>query len=393
MNIALFEDSHWPHFLPLCYTRPVGALRHGILSNDARWSAVLNAPCFHHSRAYLGALFPPPPVDDALHINARLFPSPSLVTQISDLKSGEVLVHGDCVLAWQGKYADASADIATPGWKQISAVDPPMMLHRIADLFLQNGQAIRYDFDLLTHNRISAQPHTSVTLIGDPSNLFLEPGALVLDSSINLTEGPVYIGHNAEVMEGSRIRGPFALCEGSQVKMGAKIYGPTTIGPHAKVGGEISNSVFLGYANKAHDGFLGNSVIGEWCNLGADTNTSNLKNNYSNVRVFNYATNRDEDTGQLFHGLIMADHSRCGINTMFNTGTVVGVACNIFGAGFPAKHLPSFTWGGAEGQETYDLYKAMETAGRVMKRRGISFGPEWQSILAHIFNLTDGQRA
>ncbi len=266
------------------------------------------------------------------------------------------------------------------------------MINRIADLFIRNGETLAYDFGLLTSGRTSQHLHESNRVIGDPSRLFLDEASRVWDSTFNVTEGPVYIGPHAEVMEGSRIRGGFSLGAHAQVRMGTRIYGPTTIGPGCKVGGEISNSIFTGFSNKAHEGFVGNSVIGEWCNLGADTNTSNLKNNYSHVKVHSYVTGRPEDTGLVFHGLTMADYSRCGINTMFNTGTVVGVSCSVAGDGFPPVHIPSFTWRGGKGFETYDLDRAMETADRVMQRRGLALTPERRALLGHLFTLTRADR-
>jgi UDP-N-acetylglucosamine diphosphorylase/glucosamine-1-phosphate N-acetyltransferase len=223
-------------------------------------------------------------------------------------------------------------------------------------------------------------------------NIFLEPGAKIECATLNASTGPIYIGKDAEIMEGALIRGPFALCEHATLKMGTKIYGPTTIGPHSKVGGEVNNSVIFGYSNKAHDGFLGNSVIGEWCNLGADTNNSNLKNNYIEVKLWDYASGRFIPTGLQFCGLIMGDHSKSGINTMFNTGTVVGVSANIFGSGFPRNYIPSFSWGGAQGYITYHIDKALEVASQVMKRRDIKLDEIEQDILKHIFEITASKR-
>jgi UDP-N-acetylglucosamine diphosphorylase/glucosamine-1-phosphate N-acetyltransferase len=251
----------------------------------------------------------------------------------------------------------------------------------------QNAKNIQDDFVLLTKNRTSAIIDNSNQVI-NPGNIFIEEGASVLCSILNASAGPIYIAKDAEVMEGSMIRGPFALGEHSALKMGAKIYGPTTIGPECKVGGEVNNSVIFGYTNKAHDGFLGNSVIGEWCNLGADSNNSNLKNNYAHVKLWNYAEGRMVSTSLQFCGLIMGDHSKCGINTMFNTGTVVGVSANIFGAGFPKNHIPSFSWGGAQGITEYNFEKAAETATLVMERRHKIFDQIESQILAEVFELT-----
>ena len=259
------------------------------------------------------------------------------------------------------------------------------------DIFSKNGAAIKADFDLITKNRTSA-PIPEKTVAFNSEAIFIEEGAKLPLCVLNATDGPIYIGKNAEIMEGSMVRGPFALCEESTLKMGTKIYGSTTVGPHSKVGGEVNNSVFFGYSNKGHDGFLGNSVIGEWCNLGADTNNSNLKNNYAEVRLWSYETENFAKTGLQFCGLMMGDHSKCGINTMFNTGTVVGVSANIFGSGFPRNFIPSFSWGGAKGFTTYLTSKAFEVAKVVMLRRGIELSEQESAILEHVFELSAAYR-
>ncbi|MEO1714969.1 MAG: glucose-1-phosphate thymidylyltransferase, partial [Bacteroidota bacterium] len=260
------------------------------------------------------------------------------------------------------------------------------------EIFSQNGAALRSDYEKLTRNRLSEALPESNTLIGPKNQLFIEPGASVEGAILNTKTGPIYIGKDAAVMEGAIIRGPFALGNNGVVKLGAKVYGPTTIGPFAKIGGEVNNSVLFGYSNKGHDGFLGNSVIGEWCNLGADTNNSNLKNNYAEVRAWNYKLEGFIPTGLQFCGLIMGDHSKCGINTMFNTGTVVGVSANIFGAGFPRNFVPSFTWGGPSGMSTYRVKKAFETAERVMVRRKKELDKVERDILEHVFRISSTYR-
>ena len=267
------------------------------------------------------------------------------------------------------------------------------MIDHVWDIFSKNGDAIKQDFDLITKNKTSLHLSKSNTVIGDPKLIFLEEGAIVEASILNTTAGPIYIGKDAEVMEGSMVRGPFALGEHSALKLGTKIYGPTTVGPHSKIGGEVNNSVIFGYSNKGHDGFLGNSVIGEWCNLGADTNNSNLKNNYSSVKLYNYSKKAMLDSGLQFCGLIMGDHSKCGINTMFNTGTVVGVGANIFGGGFPPTHIPSYSWGGADGMMEYQFEKMIETADRVFQRRNLFISELDISILRTIFTETKGDRS
>jgi UDP-N-acetylglucosamine diphosphorylase/glucosamine-1-phosphate N-acetyltransferase len=255
------------------------------------------------------------------------------------------------------------------------------------DLFKLNGIAIQQDFELLTKDRDSESLSGTVNVFGDHP-VFIEHGAKLEYVTLNTSNGPIYIGKNAEVMEGSLIRGPFALCENANVKLGAKIYGPTTVGPHSKVGGEVNNSILMGYSNKGHDGFLGNSVLGEWCNIGADSNTSNLKNNYAEVRLWDYQTEGFAKTGLQFCGLMMGDHSKCGINTMFNTGTVVGVSANIFGSGFPRNFVPSFSWGGSKGFVTYKTNKAYEVAEKVMERRGQTLTEQDKGILDHVYELS-----
>jgi UDP-N-acetylglucosamine diphosphorylase/glucosamine-1-phosphate N-acetyltransferase len=267
------------------------------------------------------------------------------------------------------------------------------LIDQVWKIFQHNAVQLRSDYVLITQGRKSlklSDPHTKVY---SPGNIFIEDGAEILAAVLNASNGPIYIGKNAQVREGALIRGPFALCEGSVLNMGAKVVGDSTIGPHCKVGGEISNAVIFGYSNKAHDGFLGSSVIGEWCNLGADTNTSNLKNNYDSVKLWNYGKGVFQNTGLTFCGLMMGDHSKCGINTMFNTGTVTGVGSNIFGDGYPRNFIPSFAWGGAAGFTTFQLNRAFETAAKAMERRGVTFGDVDKKILQHVFEQTAAERA
>jgi UDP-N-acetylglucosamine diphosphorylase/glucosamine-1-phosphate N-acetyltransferase len=260
-------------------------------------------------------------------------------------------------------------------------------ISKCPDIFSMNGSELEKDFAAITKGRKSA-PISATNTVMAPEKVFLEEGAIVECAVLNGSSGPIYIAKDAEIMEGSLVRGPFSLGEHSQLKLGAKIYGPTTIGPHCKVGGEVNNCVIFGYSNKAHDGFIGNSVIGEWCNLGADTNTSNLKNNYAEVKLWNYPAEKYLKTGMQFCGTIMGDHSKCGINTMFNTGTVIGVSANIFGAGYPRNFIPDFSWGGAQGFETFSIAKSFEVAKIVFSRRGLVFDEIEQDILVYVFNET-----
>lgn len=384
MNIILFDDQYAANLLPFTFTRPVSELRIGILTIREKWERFFvkdKASFSYLTKDYLQDKFPCQSTNDNFYVNGALLPTEELVKAIYGLEIGKGLMAGNKIIALRSDNFSLSdySSIEFSGYdNHTDFINFPW------EIFSKNDQEIKADFKLITANKKSQVVSSTNQIIG-AENIFIEEGAKVECSIINASTGPVYIGKNAEVMEGCIIRGPFALNEGAVLKMGAKIYGATTIGPGCKVGGEVSNSVFIANSNKAHDGFLGNSVIGEWCNLGADTNTSNLKNNYSNVKVWSYHERKMIDTGLLFCGLMMGDHSKCGINTMFNTGTVVGVSANIFGAGFPDKFLPSFTWGGTAESEKFLLDKAVALAGTVMKRRGISMTPADEKILSEVF--------
>jgi UDP-N-acetylglucosamine diphosphorylase/glucosamine-1-phosphate N-acetyltransferase len=368
MVTVLFEDNQWKAFLPLVFTRPVGEIRIGIYTISEKWSKSLNCEVSHRTREHLRELFPGSKDKDVLLINARVLPTPSLVEAISALTHGQALLSKGLLIAMR-----ASSDDQEEYQSATNFEDEIFLLERVTDIFSKNGKAIELDLPLWLKENTCQPIHESNTVIGDSARIFIAEGAKVYASTLNTLDGPIILCKDAEIMEGSMVRGALVLGEHAALKMGAKIYGPSTFGPHCKVGGEVSNSVIFGYSNKGHDGFIGNTVMGEWCNLGADTNTSNLKNNYSLVKIWNYELDNYGDTGLTFCGLIMGDHSKSGINTMFNTGTVVGVCANIFGAAFPEKHIPSFSWGGADGFEPYQLEKAFETAQRMMARRGIEF--------------------
>lgn len=384
MNIVLFEDKKWNAFLPLTFTRPVGELRMGMMTMRERYERIFGVQVFHEARPQLRELFPTAPEGECLHINARLIPTTAVTNAIRNLSSNEALRSGETLLAHRSlKFSDIEKEIEFDGQARL--------MDKITDMFSLNAEAMKFDFTLMP-KETGGELHPSNMVIGDPSLVYIAPGAKAYASSFNTTEGPIYIDRNAEVMEGSHIRGPFYLGQHGTLKMATKVYGATTIGPYCKVGGEISNCVILGYSNKAHDGFIGNSIIGEWCNLGADTNTSNLKNNYSQVRHWSYAQNAFTDTGLTFCGLIMGDHSKCGINTMFNTGTVAGVCANIYGGDFPPKHIPSFSWGGSEGFDEYDFSKAIDTIRKVMARRELQLTPEMINLLREIHTSTASHR-
>jgi len=386
MQIVLFEDQFWSRFLPQVYTRPVGDLRMGIFTMAERYARLMNAQVVHETRGSLQPIFAAASAQMQLHISARLFPTPELTAQLRSMRPGDVLKKNNLLLA----RCINTAEILHESIIEFNG--EPCWIESITDLFSLNGVAMKFDFDLMP-KPVRIEPlHPSNLVIGSGEQLYVHPSAKVYATSFNTTDGPIFIDADAEIMEGSHIRGPFYLGQHATLKLGTKIYGATTIGPHCKVGGEISNSIFWGYSNKAHDGFVGNSLIGEWCNLGADTNTSNLKNNYSSVKIWSYADAAFADTGLTFCGLIMGDHSKCGINTMFNTGSVVGVGANIFGGDFPPKHVPSFSWGGPQGWEVYDLSKATATIEKVMARRSIALTAPMKDLLQFVFDQTAPQR-
>jgi len=373
MNYILFDDAARDRLLPFTHTRPVADIRCGILTMRERWQFCLNATTCSLTESYLQGVFPLHAGDDNLYVNGAVFGNPTIAEAIGHLQPGQVLVNGYLLIA-----ARLTENINSIKEFHTIVVSLPAehfegdvyALKNIWDIFSLNDRAIREDFELVTKGRKSAALPDGITITGK-DHLFIEDSAYIYPGCIiNASTGPVYIGKGAEILEGTMIRGPLAVCEHAVIKMGAKIYGATTIGPGCKVGGEINNAVFFSNSNKAHDGYLGNAVIGEWCNLGADTNCSNLKNNYDVIKIWDEAANKSVHTGLTFCGLLMGDHSKCSINTMFNTGTVVGVSCNIFGGGFPEKFVRSFSWGGSEGVTNYDFRRAMETANRMMNRRG-----------------------
>jgi UDP-N-acetylglucosamine diphosphorylase/glucosamine-1-phosphate N-acetyltransferase len=389
MNYILFDGPSRNNLLPFTFTRPVADIRVGILTIREKWEAYLKATTTTVTEDYLSDKYPMVEMDENIMINASYLPNLELVEMVRDLTENQAIFNGEDVVAFFTK--EAQDDINFDNYEAIELVDDIIKIENTWDIFSKNGEAIQEDFALLTKENTSQPIPTSNNIIA-PENIFIEEGAKLEFATLNASTGPIYIGKNAEIMEGSIIRGPLALCEGAGIKMGAKIYGPTTVGPHSKVGGEVNNSVIFGYSNKGHDGFLGNSVLGEWCNLGADTNNSNLKNNYAEVRLWDYQTQGFARTGLQFCGLMMGDHSKCGINTMFNTGTVVGVSANIFGSGFPRNFVPSFSWGGHSGFTTYLTKKAFEVAKVVMARRNIEFSDQDKAILEHVFEETKQYR-
>lgn len=395
MNYILFDDASRFSLYPFTRTRPVADIRCGILTMRERWEHFLQNKTSTLTESYLQTLFPLETGNDQLLINGSVFADKELFSAITQLKPEEKLVSGDMLLAARQTNAELHFDNLSTMVSSLAARTYAGQTRKLVnpwDIFSQNDHAIRADFVLLTNGRKSAAIPEGVIVTGK-ENLFLEEGAVInAGCIINAGIGPVYIGKEAEILEGCMLRGPVALGEHAVAKMGAKIYGATTIGPGCKVGGEISNVVFFANSNKGHDGFLGNAVIGEWCNLGADTNCSNLKNNYDNIKVWSDHLNKSVQTGLQFCGLMMGDHSKCGINTMFNTGTVVGVSANIYGGGFPEKFIPSFCWGGSEGMVSYKVGKAMDTANRMMSRRNKALTKEEKELFEYLFKETAPQR-
>ena len=393
MNYILFDDNSRVNLLPLTFTRPVAEIRIGILTIREKWEKYLNASVSFKTEEYLSKKFALKILasKENMWINGSVCPSKNMLKEIKALKPKYQLVSDNRIIAYNSGKENVDIKIVAETFTKIDSNAQLFKVENLWDIFSKNGKAIEEDFELITKGRKSQKLSKTNQVIGAKS-IFVEKGAKVECTILNASVGRIYIGKDAEIMEGSIVRGPFALCEYSVLKLGAKIYGPTTIGPHSKVGGEVNNSVIFGYSNKAHDGFLGNSVLGEWCNIGADSNNSNLKNNYTEVKLWNYSSERLVNTGLTFCGLIMGDHSKCGINTMFNTGTVVGLSANVFGSGFPQSFVPSFSWGGAQGFTTYKLSKAFETASKVYERRSMKFDEIEKEILAKVFELTEKYR-
>jgi UDP-N-acetylglucosamine diphosphorylase/glucosamine-1-phosphate N-acetyltransferase len=383
MNVILFDDPLIRlNLLPFTFTRPVAKVRVGILTIAEKWEKWLNTTVSFKTEEYLQTKFRLQSTSDNILINGAICPDQKLIDAVKALPVGYYLVKGSMLVAANRPSQEMSKSNTVEYPNDLIVID------KAWKIFSMNGKQLREDFVLVTRGRKSAPMTDKYTKVYGEENLFLEEGVDIKAAIINAENGPVYLGKNSIVQEGAIIRGAFALGEGSHINMGAKLRGDVSVGPYSKVGGEVSASVFFGYSNKAHDGFVGCSVIGEWCNLGADTNTSNLKNNYDNVKLWNHAKGEFEDTGLQFCGLMMGDHSKCSINTMFNTGTVVDVSANVFGEGFPRNYIPSFAWGGNGGMITYKFDKAMETAGRVMKRRNVTLDDTEHSILKKVYEMT-----
>lgn len=384
MQLVFSDAQYWEDFLPLTFTRPVAAMRCGILTFSERWQKILdNTEVSYFTEMYLQDKFKSPEEKESLFLVPNFLPTETVIQQIKDLKQGEALVYEDELIAAKINMKGFSLNQIE---KMTDIKEELVFFKRPKDLFSYNHHAIDFDFELLTKGRTSQELSSTNGFLGDKKDLFIEEGAEIEFSTLNTKTGKIYIGRNAEVMEGCHLRGPITLGEDSKFNLGAKIYGATTIGPHCKVGGEVNNIIIFGYTSKGHEGFVGNSVIGEWCNFGADTNSSNLKNNYSHVKLWNYRTKSFEDTGLQFAGLIMGDHSKTAINTQLNTGTVIGVASNIFKPGFPPNLVENFSWGGLKDDERFKLDKVYEVAERAMARRKVALTEEDKAIMKHIFD-------
>tara|TARA_B100001758_G_scaffold243937_2_gene254532 strand:+ start:12726 stop:13913 length:1188 start_codon:yes stop_codon:yes gene_type:complete len=392
MNVILF-DKNRANYYPLSFTRPISCFRVGILTIKEKWEQYYKSVSIQ-TEDYLSVKFPLKTHKDNLWIDARVLPSKVLITELESLREGEALEKNGRIFAFRNRIFDTN---------KLNIIDSNStfsFIENLCDIFSLNGEEIKHDFYRMFPSKklkwqgdlekIEQIKKYNIKIGNYP--VYIEKGAKLNHSILNATEGPIYIGKDAEIMEGSIIRGPFAMLNNSVLKIGSKIYGATTIGPYCKVGGEVNNTVFFGFSSKAHDGFLGNSVIGEWCNLGAGTNNSNLKNNYSEVKLWNYEIERFKKTGLQFCGLIMGDHSKCGISTMFNTGTVIGVSANLFGSGFARNFIPSFSWGGASGFTVYKLAEFFEVASKVFDRRNKNFNEIDKKIISDVYNMTKRYR-
>ena len=389
MNYILFDSDVRTALLPFTYTRPVADIRIGILTIREKWEKYLGLTTTTITAAHLEEKYPMVEMEENILLNASFCPTAALVAKVKKLAKNEAIFQGEDVIAFY--TTDEQEEVNFDSYTQIEFEEELIQIKNTCDIFTFNGAAIQQDFELVTEDRTS-EPIPEGVQVLNKENIFIEEGAEILFATLNASEGPIYIGRDAQIMEGASIRGPFAMGANAVLKMGAKIYKDTTLGPYCKVGGEVSNAVIFGYSSKGHDGYLGNSVIGEWCNIGAGTSTSNLKNNYAEVKLWEYETGRFAKTGLQFCGLMMGDHSKCAINTMFNTGTVVGVSANIFGSGFPRNFIPSYSWGGAAGFVTFQMNKVYEVVTAVLQRKKLPFEEMDKKILDCVFEETKQYR-
>lgn len=396
MNIILFDDEYRDDLLPLVFTRPVGHLTIGADTISDKWADMLGGQVSFITQDYLSDKFETIIKSDNYLINGSVIPDEQLCKLIQDLEVNEALLQGDDMIAarmGEEQFDKLLSDQDIDPLDGLDISDQEIIrIRHTWDLVKYNPQVIRQDFDRKTKGRTGETIPAGTHVIGNVKDIFIEDGAEVYASCLNTTDGPIYIAKDTLIMEGSLLKGPLTIGEGSMVKMGAKIYGGTSIGQKCKAGGEIGKSLIYNYSNKGHEGYLGNSVIGEWCNLGADTNVSNLKNNYDEVKLWNYGEESFVKTGEQFLGTIMGDHSKCGISTMFNTGTVVGVCANIFGAGYQPNLIASFSWGGKGSMKTYQINKAFETMTAVLERRAEQLTDTDRELYMHIFKESEANR-
>lgn len=396
MNVILFDDKEIHlNLLPLTFTRPVADIRFGIFTIRQKWENLLPADYSYLTEPYLAAKYPARREEESLFIGGHLVPDAPFVSFIGSARR-------NCLYTCKGKpafFIGSPDDFDRKNFMETKELPfEPLSLFMLYDIFTENKTALEQDFRFIAATRRSAKLSETNRVIGErfyedgTPRIFIEEGAKAECAVFNLSKGPVYIGKEAEVMEGSFIRGPFAACEHAVVKMGAKVYGATTIGPHCKVGGELNNVVMFGYSNKAHDGFLGDAVVGEWCNIGGGTTASNLKNDYSEIKLWNYTAARFLRTGLQFCGLIMGDHAKAGVNCMFNTATVLGVGVNIHGSGFPRNFVPSFSEGGTSGFTDVSLPKFYTIADRMMARRGLSLTDVDKAIFEAIYSQAENYK-
>ena len=396
-NVIIFDASDVrDNLLPITYTRPISHIRIGIDTIFEKWQSFIpDASLSPLTVPYLQGKFPTNFSDDNIFIAGHIIPDKELSVAAESLNLGEALIADDTLIAFRGTKDDFENRRFTASTTYHGIVRKIFWLY---DIFQMNGDVMHSDFRRITANRTSQKLSATNLVIGDPlfndgtPKIFIEEGATLEGVTLNVTDGPIYIGKDANIMEGTCIRAPFAACLHSQVNMCAKIYGATTLGPYCKVGGELNNVVMIGYSNKAHDGFLGNAVIGEWCNLGGGTTASNLKNDYSEIKLWNYPAHRFLRTGLQFCGLIMGDHSKAGINCMFNTATVIGVGVNIHGAGFPRNVVASFLEGSTSGYTDVSLPRFFTIAERVMVRRNIFLTDVDKEIFTAIYNIADSYK-
>ncbi len=381
-NLILVDGHNLKELYPLTLTRPASHLRCGILTIREKWEKVTQATVSTYSLPLFNAFWSPRFTADNILVNSAVLPDESLIEKIGNLRIGDSLEDGGMWMAARLNQNDSLKFLVSGGYGTSTSADTAEhhWVKRPEDLITFNNSQIRRDFKMITRGRTSRNPDESNFIRGD--QLFIEEDAKIYNSIINTEDGPVYIGRNVVILEGSIIKGPCALGESTVLKMGAKIYGATSTGPHCKLGGEVKNSLFQAFSSKGHDGYIGDSFIGAWCNFGAGSCTSNMKNTYGQVRLYDMASGVMRDTGRQFLGVIMGDHSKCAINTAFSTGTVVGVFANIFNY-HPKGFVQSYSWGR---DDRYRLEKAIDVARKAMMRKEIELADLEIQILSDVFN-------